>query len=184
MMYPMVGLLVAALLWCGAVWADTGSYLIETTNDGQFHCASYWIEGLEIRFYQADGVIGIPKEAVTHIRKLAHPYRRLDGTPRPIAPANTEPNLAGMSEVTNSPPKSGLRGAFRVDVAAFAARAQDLMGKSQAELRALADQGVALREQIIASGDAYYQDLSLLKLYEVLEQISQALSQRGDRAAP
>lgn len=89
-----------------------------------------------------------------------------------------------MSEVTNSPPKAGLRDAFRVDVAAFAARAQDLMGKSQTELRALADQGVALREQIIASGDAYYQDLSLLKLYEVLEQISQALSQRGDRTAP
>jgi hypothetical protein len=168
--------LVAVLLCCGAISAEAGSYLIETTNGGRFHCASYWREGDEIRFYQANGVVGIPTDTVKQIRTLERPYRQGTGANRPISSGEALPDdSAGMSAANHGAPKSGLSEASRLEVAALAERAQELAGKSQAELRELADQGLALRARILASGERYYEDPWLLKLYEVLDQISQAL---------
>lgn len=167
---------VAVLLCSGAISAEASSYLIETTNGGRFHCASYWIEGDEIRFSQAHGVVGIPIEMVKHIRTLKRPYRQRKAASRPISSGETLPDdSAGIPAANNEAPKSGLSEPYRLEVAAFAERAEELAGKSQAELRELADQGVALRARILASGERYFEDPWLLKLYEVLEQINQAL---------
>lgn len=75
-------------------------------------------------------------------------------------------------------PKSKLDSKFIASIAVFEEKAQDIDRMSKTELLAFANEGVTLREQILASGQPYYEDPQLIKLYNLLNRIKLAIDSR------
>ena len=73
-MNKLVMLVMLVVLQSGEVaWGE--SFLIYLKNGNQLRTSHYWEEGDEIKFYVYGGIVGIPKNSVTELKKFTSSYQ-------------------------------------------------------------------------------------------------------------
>lgn len=75
------------------------SYLIQLKNGSSFITSKYWVDGTEVKFYYAGGVVGIPQDTVQEVQASDKPVKGETKAPAPQEAGDEAQGPAGEETV-------------------------------------------------------------------------------------
>jgi len=164
-------LMIAAVLMVIYPLTASAAFLIRLHNGRKLIAQEYWEEANRVMFYAYGGVVGIPKERVKDIQKLAVPSAEevlvptADSVPDPgtvTGPAGDDSAAALAPAVPPPPPVSQSSATDQANLDSY-------RGKKQA-LQAKADEAAARYREAAANADPEAQERARLDLLELTRQ--------------
>jgi len=99
-------LIIMLLFFLALAFPATGdaAYLIRLKNGGEFKTFKYWSEGGQIKFYIYGGIVGVQKDSVQRIKKVALVHKeRVVSPPKKPAPVPVKTELETDAKVKDAP---------------------------------------------------------------------------------